>query len=68
MNEEDFNDEDRIIEVKLPVRDYKALREIIDERKLMEGMSKKVAKALQFVAAVAAALGLVEIGRRVGWW
>ena len=68
MNEEDFNDEDRIIDVRLPVRDYKIMREVIEERRLMQGLSKKVAKVLSFVAAVAAALGLLEIGRRIGWW
>ncbi len=64
---DNFGSEDIIIEVKLPLKDYKVMREIIEERQAMKGMKRWLnGKVFWLAGCVLTALGLFEAFRRFG--
>lgn len=61
------NNEDVIIEVKLPLRDYKMLREILEERQAMNGLKKWLSgKVIWAAAGIITLVGAYEALRRLG--
>lgn len=61
------SNEDVIIEVKLPLKDYRMLREIIEERQAMRGLRKWISSKIIWVAAgIITILGAFEALRRLG--
>ncbi len=57
--------EDEIIEVRLPLKDYKVMREMIEERQAMTGLRKWITtKFLWAVGSILSVLGLIEAFRR----
>lgn len=57
--------DDEIIEVRLPLKDYKVMREMIEERQAMAGLRKWITtKVLWLVGGALSVLGLVEALRR----
>lgn len=61
------NHEDVIIEVKLPLKDYKILRDMLDERQAMNGLKKWISSRIIWVAAgVITMVGAFEALRRLG--
>lgn len=59
------SNEDVIIEVKLPIKDYRIMREMIEERQAMDGLRKWLStKFLWAVGGVLTTLGLIETLRR----
>lgn len=65
MNE--LTKEDEIVTVQLPLRDYKQLREMIDERQAMAGMKKLLNKIFWVAAGLLSILGVVEILKQLNW-
>lgn len=64
---DNLGNEDIIIEVKLPLKDYKIMREIIEERQAMNGMRKWLStKVFWLVGGILSCLGLFEAFRRFG--
>lgn len=64
---DNFGNEDIIIEVKLPLKDYKIMREIIEERQAMNGLRKWLSQKVFWLAGGAlTCLGLFEAFRRFG--
>ena len=62
-----LGNEDIIIEVKLPLKDYKIMREIIEERQAMNGLKKWLnGRVLWLAGGVLTCLGLFEAFRRFG--
>jgi len=60
-------EEDVIIEVKLPLKDYRMLREILEERQAMNGLKKWISGKILWVAAgVITLVGAFEALRRLG--
>lgn len=58
--------EDIIIEVKLPLRDYKVMREMIEERQAMHGLRKWISSRLIWAAAgMITIVGGIEALRRL---
>lgn len=63
----DLGKEDIIIEVKLPYKDYKIMREMIEERQAMNGMRKWLTtKVFWLAGGILTCLGLFEAFRRFG--
>lgn len=61
------NSDDTIIEVRLPLKDYKVMREMIDERNAMNGLKKWVSSRIIWVAAgIITLVGAFEALRRLG--
>lgn len=61
------NNEDVIIEVKLPLKDYKMLRDMIDERQAMTGLKKWITSRIIWIAAgIITLVGAFEALRRLG--
>lgn len=61
------NREDVIIEVRLPLKDYKMLRDMLDERQAMNGLKKWISSRIIWVAAgVITMVGAFEALRRLG--
>lgn len=61
------NSEDVIIEVRLPLKDYKMLRDMLDERQAMNGLKKWISSRIIWVAAgVITMVGAFEALRRLG--
>ena len=66
MND-NLGNEDIIIEVRLPLKDYKIMREMIEERQAMNGIRKWLsAKVFWLAGGVLTCLGLFEAFRRFG--
>lgn len=66
MTEHDTKD-DEIIEVKLPRKEYKIMREMIEERQAMNGLRKWLTtKVFWFAGGIMAVLGVFEAFRRFG--
>ena len=64
---ENLGSEDTIIEVKLPLKDYKIMRELIEERQAMNGLRKWFTnRVLWLVGGLLSSLGLFEAFRRLG--
>ena len=62
-----MSDDDIIIEVKLPLKDYRMLREIIEERQAMSGLKKWISGKIIWVAAsIITLIGAFEALRRLG--
>lgn len=60
------NDDD-VIDVKMPRRDYKIMREMIEERQAMRGLKRWVSgKFLFVVGALISVAGLFEVLKRLG--
>lgn len=60
-------DEDVIIEVKLPLRDYRMLREMLEERQAMNGLKKWISgKIIWLAAGIITLVGAFEALRRLG--
>jgi hypothetical protein len=58
--------DDEIIEVRLPLKDYKVMREMIEERQAMTGLKKWITtKFLWAVGGLLSILGLIEALRRL---
>jgi len=65
MNER--SDLDVIIEVKIPLKDYKILRDMIEERQAMNGLRKWLTtRVFWFTGGLLTILGLFEAVRRFG--
>ena len=61
------NNDDIIIEVSLPLKDYKVMRELIEERQAMEGLKRWLSSRVIWVAAgVISLVGAFEALRRLG--
>lgn len=61
------NNDDIIIEVKLPLKDYKVMRELIEERQAMEGLKRWLSSRVIWVAAgIISLVGAFEALRRLG--
>lgn len=58
--------EDEVIEVKIPRKDYKILRELIEERQAMNGMKVILARVFWVAGGLLSLLGLFEVFRRFG--
>lgn len=58
--------DDEVIEVRLPRKDYKIMREIIEERQAMNGMRKVLTRVFWFAGGLLTIVGLFEIFRRLG--
>ena len=58
--------EDEVIEVKLPRKDYKIMRELIEERQAMNGMKVILARVFWVAGGLLSLLGLVELFKRFG--
>lgn len=58
--------EDEVIEVKLPRKDYKIMRELIEERQAMNGMKVILARVFWVAGGLLTLLGLFEIFKRIG--
>lgn len=57
---------DELIEVRLPLKDYKVMREMINERQAMSGFQKWLsAKVLFYVGSILTILGLIEALKRL---
>jgi hypothetical protein len=62
-----MNEEDDIVEVKLPLKDYKMLREIIEERQAMNGLRKWISgKVIWLAAGIITLVGAFEALRKLG--
>lgn len=58
--------DDEIIEVRLPLKDYRVMREMIEERQAMTGLRKWIqTKFLWTIGGLLSVLGLVEAFRRL---
>jgi len=65
MNER--SDLDVIIEVKIPLKDYKILRDMIEERQAMNGLRKWLTtRVFWFTGGLLTILGIFEAVRRLG--
>jgi 5-bromo-4-chloroindolyl phosphate hydrolysis protein len=62
----DVTKDDEIVEVRLPLRDYKIMREMIEERQAMNGMKKLLTKIFWIASGLLSLLGLFEVFRRFG--
>lgn len=61
------SEEDVIIEVKLPLKDYRMLREILEERQAMNGLKKWISgKIIWLAAGIITLVGAFEALRRLG--
>lgn len=59
--------DDEVIEVRLPRKDYKVMREMIEERQAMNGLRKWLTtKVFWFAGGLLTILGLFEAFRRFG--
>ena len=66
MTEHDTKD-DEIIEVKLPRKEYKIMREIIEERQAMNGLRKWLTNRVFWLGGgILTVLGVFEAFRRFG--
>jgi hypothetical protein len=63
---DDLTEEDRLVTVQLPFKDYKVMREIIAERQAMSGLKKIIERFFWIAGGVLSVLGLIEILRRFG--
>lgn len=66
--QDDLTKDDEIVTVQLPLRDYKQLREMIDERQAMIGMKKLLTKIFWLAAGLLSILGVVEILKQFSTW
>jgi len=65
MNER--SDLDVVIEVRMPLKDYKLLRDMIEERQAMNGLRKWLTtRVFWFTGGLLTILGLFEAVRRFG--
>lgn len=63
----DPTSDDTIIEVKLPLKDYKVMREMIEERQAMHGLKKWLSgKVIWIAAGIITIVGAFEALRRLG--
>ena len=58
--------EDEVVEVKLPRKDYKIMRELIEERQAMNGMKVILARVFWVAGGLLSLLGLFELFKRLG--
>lgn len=63
MND-DLTNDDEVITVTMPRKDYKVMRELIAERQAMTGITKIVQKIFWIAGGILSVLGLIEILRR----
>lgn len=64
---EDYTKQDVIVEVKLPLKDYQTMREIIEERQAMNGLRKWLTtKVFWLGGGILTVLGVFEAFRRFG--
>ena len=61
---DDHNKEDQIITVQLPLKDYKTMRELIEERQAVDGLRKIAAKIFWFAGGILSLVGVIEVFRR----
>lgn len=65
MIEPSKDGEDTVIDVRLPYKDYKIMREIIEERQALHGLKRWIqSRVLWLVGGALSVLGLVEAFRR----
>lgn len=67
-NELDMTKDDEIVNVQLPLRDYKVMREMIDERQAMQGLKKLLSKIFWFAGGLLAVVGAVEALKAFSTW
>lgn len=60
--------DDEIVNVQLPLRDYKVMREMIDERQAMQGLKKLLSKIFWFAGGLLAVVGAVEALKAFSTW
>lgn len=66
MEHEQEKSEDDVIYVRMPIRDYKIMRDMIDERKAMSGLKKWVSTRIVFVVGTLLSIvGLIEAFKRL---
>lgn len=64
---EDYNKDDVVINVQLPLKEYKIMREIIEERQAMSGLKKWVfGRIFWFAGGLLTILGVFEAFRQLG--
>jgi hypothetical protein len=63
---DDLTEDDKLVTVQLPIKDYKVMREIIAERQAMSGLKKIIERFFWIAGGVLSVLGLIEILRRFG--
>lgn len=67
MEETKLIEDDQIVTVQLPLRDYKVMRELIDERQAMKGVKKWVQNTIVWAAAgLLTIFGLVSYFKEYG--
>lgn len=64
----DVRKDDEIVNVQLPLRDYRIMREMIDERQAMQGLKKLLTKIFWFAGGLLGVLGVVEILKTFSTW
>ncbi len=63
----DYNKDDVVINVQLPLKEYKVMREMIEERQAMSGLKKWVfGRIFWFAGGLLTVLGVFEALRRFG--
>jgi 5-bromo-4-chloroindolyl phosphate hydrolysis protein len=63
---QELTKEDEIVEVRLPLKDYKIMREMIEERQAMNGIKRLLTKIFWVAGGLLSLLGLFEVFRRFG--
>lgn len=58
--------DDEVIIVELPRKDYKIIRQIIEERQAMNGIGKIMTRVFWFAGGLLGIVGLFEVFRRLG--
>lgn len=58
--------DDEIVEVRLPRKDLKLMREMIEERQAMNGLRKILTRVFWFAGGLLTVVGLFEVFRRFG--
>lgn len=58
--------DDEVIIVELPRKDYRIIRQMIEERQAMNGLSKIMARLFWFAGGLLAFAGLLDVFRRFG--
>ena len=58
--------DDEIVEVRLPRKDLRLMREMIEERQAMNGVRKIMTRVFWFAGGLLTVVGLFEVFRRLG--
>lgn len=58
--------DDEIVEVRLPRKDLRLMREMIEERQAMNGIRRLMTRVFWFAGGLLTVVGLFEVFRRIG--